>query len=173
MSLLTDALALQHVPRWSVVRRLREQSVAEHSFAVAMITQRLLEIASQRLDPAPRPLIVLWASLIHDVDESVTGDISSPAKHQMGSLPVFVDPPSPYGLATREELDVVKLADLIEAHTWLAMNGYGRHMHKVLEFSIYPRLRAHVAERCLNWINLQTVNYLMEEITSEQDRLRV
>jgi len=167
MSLLTDALALQHVPRWSVVRRLREQSVAEHSFAVAIIAIELVtRITTLSIC---RPGHLLYAALVHDIDESVTGDISSPAKRMMGALPTFVAV-SPGWLPTKLELDVVKLADLIEAYTWLWMNGAGSHANQVRLESVGPRLSKHAMSL---GVDSGDIDKLLNEIAQEDGRTRI
>jgi hypothetical protein len=102
-------LRLSFVFRWCIVKTARTQSVAEHSFNVAVVTEKLCRV--MRLGDAATGMIVREA-LFHDRYEVYTGDIPSPAKHQ-------------------EERDInhwshpliVKLADLIEAYIFISNNS--------------------------------------------------
>lgn len=131
MSAINDLLALSYVPRWAVVRTLRQQTVADHSFRVAIIAMELV----QQFHIDWRPDIVIWHALTHDADESVTGDIPAVAKNYGVTKPTggyIVQLPEGM-LPTMEEIRLVKLADIIEAYTWLHMNGDGIHTGKVLK----------------------------------------
>jgi len=102
-------LRLSFVPRWCIVKCSRTQSVAEHSFSVAVIAEKLCRIMKVG-DEATG--VVVRKALFHDRYEVYTGDIPSPAKHQ-------------------EERDtdhwshplIVKLADLIEAYIFISNNS--------------------------------------------------
>ena len=39
---------LQHVPRWAIIRTLRQQSVAEHSYYVAIYATAIAKLLSMR-----------------------------------------------------------------------------------------------------------------------------
>jgi len=74
---------LDFVPRWSIVRTVRPQSVATHSFFVAAYTNDLC----LRLDvPMRTHLAALQYAICHDWDEVFTGDIPGPHKHKLLSL---------------------------------------------------------------------------------------
>lgn len=67
------------VQRWSIVRTLNPDSVANHSFYVCFYA---LQIA--RLVNWPGPYADLtFAALMHDVEETFTSDIISPVKRQI------------------------------------------------------------------------------------------
>jgi 5'-deoxynucleotidase YfbR-like HD superfamily hydrolase len=71
---------LAHVKRWAIVRTLRDQSVAEHSYYVTMYAN---DIASHLgLDESVQ-LTILKRALWHDVDEILTGDIPGPHKKKL------------------------------------------------------------------------------------------
>lgn len=127
---ITDALALSHVPRWVIVPTVRTQSVAEHSFNVAMIVQEILTRCPEVVvTHGIRREAVLWYALVHDIDESVTGDIPGIAKRWMRSkrdIPDLV-PDTPSAGVTLDEMRIVKLADVIDAYTWIKVNGIGQH----------------------------------------------
>lgn len=143
---ITDALALSIVPRWAIVRAFRHQSVAEHSFNVAMITRELLTrydhlTIPERGDNGPqyptiRPYNVIWLALTHDIEECVTGDIPRHAKHSILRMKrdiVELVPDLPQIGFTLQEHNLVKLADIMEAATWIRMNGVGRHAEAVAD----------------------------------------
>jgi 5'-deoxynucleotidase YfbR-like HD superfamily hydrolase len=74
-----EIMRLSNIKRWGIVEMARSQSVAEHSYNVAMIS---LAIASEIEVPwaeVSRSEILYWA-LLHDVPEVVTGDIPTSLK---------------------------------------------------------------------------------------------
>jgi len=120
---LTDLLALSHIPRWSIVPRLKEQSVSDHVFRVLVIA---LEIYA-RLSLEMPAIVWLWV-LTHDADESRTGDIPTPAKEFLNypEIGTFCTWLAPLRLDPEDRM-LTKLADLVEAYTWIAINGTGHH----------------------------------------------
>lgn len=78
------------VQRWSVVRTFNPDSVSNHSF---FVTFYALQIA--RLIDWDGPYADLtFAALMHDVEETFTGDLVSPVKRQIvdpGALSNFID----------------------------------------------------------------------------------
>lgn len=70
---------LAFVPRWGIVRTVRQQNVAEHSFFVAIYADQIAELASWKGDRAA----LLRHALAHDWDEILTSDIAAPAKRVM------------------------------------------------------------------------------------------
>lgn len=67
------------VQRWSIVRTINPDSVANHSFYVVYYS---LQIA--RLVKWPGPLADLtFAALMDDIEETFTSDIISPVKHEI------------------------------------------------------------------------------------------
>lgn len=124
---LPDIYRTQHVRRWHIVQSKREQTVAEHSFMVAMISMAIMkefEITS----PETRSLVFEWA-LMHDLPEVVLGDTVSPvkakAKQAFKIMEDMVDPK----LRVFEEvlpdiiIRIVKAADYIDALKFLDTEG--------------------------------------------------
>jgi putative hydrolase of HD superfamily len=77
LQLLLDAHRLKRVPRtgW-VMRGVPDgESVADHSYGVAFIALLLAEMMTQAVDRAK----LLTIALLHDLPESVVGDLLSPA----------------------------------------------------------------------------------------------
>ena len=65
------------VQRWSIVRTLNRDSVAEHSFFVTYYAVAIANLVKWR-----GPLDALtFAALLHDADEFIAGDVVSPVKH--------------------------------------------------------------------------------------------
>ncbi len=98
------ARRLSHVPRWAVMPTVRRQSVAEHTFHVAMLAGWLVQFY-----PVPPGVTqlqfeadVLYKSLAHDLNEAVTGDHPSPTK-KADNLPMS------------DVHVVLKCADILEA----------------------------------------------------------
>jgi 5'-deoxynucleotidase YfbR-like HD superfamily hydrolase len=68
---------LAFVPRWTIIRTLRAQSVAEHSYFVALYAKRIGELLGLSLEEMAE---LVWAALVHDADEMITGDVPTPSK---------------------------------------------------------------------------------------------
>lgn len=119
---------LSVVKRWSVIQTIREQSVAEHSFNVALIALRITEkwfaITGSKLQTA-----VLKHALFHDWWESVTGDPPTYMKRfidEAGAIAAFKADGTSEGIDLSDvDRDfvkfVVKAADIIEAIIFLRM----------------------------------------------------
>lgn len=76
---------LEFIPRWQIVRKVRTQYLAGHSFLVAMYVNDLCDMLG--IDDATRLASLQWA-LWHDVDEIFSGDMPGPAKRALVSDPV-------------------------------------------------------------------------------------
>ena len=77
LQLLLDAHRLKRLPRTGWVMRgvAEAESVADHSYGVAFISLILAEMVGQGVDRAK----LLTIALIHDLPESVIGDLPTPA----------------------------------------------------------------------------------------------
>lgn len=72
---------LRYIERWSLMRNVVRENVAEHSFHVALLTHVLCTIANEVYGKnVPTDRIVSMA-LFHDATEVFTGDIPTPVKH--------------------------------------------------------------------------------------------
>lgn len=120
MSRIVDALALSHVPRWAIVRHTVPQSVADHSFRVTLIAGEICSRCTILGDDV-RLMNVMLRAMYHDLDECVTGDITSFIDKPHAGLGYLETP------VTMAELRLIKTADIIEAETFIRMNGVGPH----------------------------------------------
>jgi len=77
LQMLLNAHRLKCIPRTGWVMRgvAGAESVADHSFGVAFISLMLAEMVDQHLDKAK----LLTIALLHDLPESVIGDLTTPA----------------------------------------------------------------------------------------------
>jgi len=71
-----DLRDMAFVPRWVILRRNRQQYLAEHSYFVAVYADQLARLIGWTGDYAALMRYALW----HDIEETITGDIPGPAK---------------------------------------------------------------------------------------------
>ena len=108
---------LKTVPRWTVIPTLKSQNVAEHSYNVACLALWLARHHVKYCDGSADAALV-YAAIIHDEAEALTGDIPSPARHS--TLPGKSDAyEAQNGLGVRafapDVQTIVKMADMFEA----------------------------------------------------------
>ncbi len=107
-----DIRTLSHVPRWAIIRTEQQQSVAEHSYYVALYAAMIYDMIDAPQCDAEE---VLWHALVHDIDELVTGDIPSPVKNGIEAPDAHVLAGIGPATTNKEVLKIVKLADILEA----------------------------------------------------------
>jgi len=138
---------LAYVPRWAIIRVNRRQSVAEHSFYVAMYA---FEIAKFIGFKGSYENLLSWA-LTHDMEEIVKGDPPS-SYHQItktetskewvrtkmaersSSTSAYAFTRDPGGLRV---VAIVKLADIVESLLYLGdeeNSGNGRNVCNVQSY---------------------------------------
>lgn len=151
---IQDVLRAGHVKRWNIINTTRQQTLAEHLFNVAMIS----DIIMSKLDCTEHRDIVLAWSLIHDVPEVVCGDTPTPTKKRMEdfgfSMEKVYDDIDPTYKETKQTVqtvsfglpyDIVKISDLIESIHFLTENGVGSHARNVAN-SIHGKLIKKIEE---------------------------
>jgi 5'-deoxynucleotidase len=79
--LLANLYRLRYIDRWSLMRNIMKENVAEHSFNVSLITHSLCSIANEVFNKNINTERAVTLSLFHDVTEVFTGDIPTPVKH--------------------------------------------------------------------------------------------
>lgn len=125
--MLKDLLALSHTPRWTTHPVHRPQSVAEHSYRVAVISKAILD--GILVDDHKHASTIMWA-LVHDGPEAKTGDVPSPIKHAWGREKLYEFERKVCPWYSKPRVDscaavVVSLADTIEALSWIKHYGHG------------------------------------------------
>jgi 5'-deoxynucleotidase len=73
---------LRYIERWSLMRNMVKENVAEHSYHVAILTHVLCTIANEVFHRNVATNEAVSMALFHDVTEVFTGDIPTPVKHQ-------------------------------------------------------------------------------------------
>jgi hypothetical protein len=124
---LSKALSLSHVPRWVIVDTTKGQSVAEHSYNVAVFTIAVWDIIKpyilHELQESDEDfyLAALKLALTHDINESLTGDTPSPAHVSDEDVQVVTF-----------QWVVVRVADYLDAYRFV--RRYGINCNKVLDY---------------------------------------
>lgn len=72
---------LRYIERWSLMRNVVRENVAEHSFHVALLAHALGTIANEVFKKNVNAERLALAALFHDATEVFTGDIPTPVKH--------------------------------------------------------------------------------------------
>lgn len=72
---------LRYIERWSLMRNVLKENVAEHTFQVALLTHALCTIANVVYNRNVPTEQIVTRALFHDVTEVFTGDIPTPVKH--------------------------------------------------------------------------------------------
>lgn len=163
---LRDVYRAGDVYRWQIVKTSRQQSIAEHSFFVAMIAMEIFEAVfsgSSEFNQENRELVREWA-LLHDMPEVLTGDISTPLKDLISKE---TNGNNPFALVEKMtyrryklSLDrinekphlkaIVKLADYLEAMQFLEENACHAHGH-MIRFSIGKKFGQYVLSLKSKW----------------------
>lgn len=125
---LTDTLSLlnlSYVKRWVIAPMLREQSVAEHTFRVMVITESLMiELASTSTPFTPVEMTMCFReAMFHDQDEIETGDVPGTQKSkEIGYLKPLPE--------VKYKTALIKVADSIETGTFgLQWGCFGNWAH--------------------------------------------
>lgn len=123
---IQDILLAQDVKRWTIVRTIRDQSLAEHTFNVVMIARAIAKELG--VDDTK----IIKYALDHDLDEILTGDIPTPAKDRL-KISTSYDGKS-FSECDSQEASIVAMADIIEAIAFITDNQVGRHAHVVANY---------------------------------------
>jgi|TARA_Y100000310_G_scaffold80345_3_gene77004 5'-deoxynucleotidase len=144
---------LEYVPRWAIIRCIKQQSVAEHSYFTAMYANKIAEIIGwDKKNPEEMHKLVTYA-LWHDIEESFMSDIPGPIKHGIINEELYdkfadnqckkywdksktdiAHPSYPYD---RQVIQIVKCASTIEEFFYLLGEAQlgNRTIHNVIKAS--------------------------------------
>lgn len=127
---INDILRASGVTRWHIVRTVKPQSLAEHTFDVVMIARAIAKLAGY--DDAE----ITKAALLHDLDEIVTGDFPTPTKARAmengWNLNELYRDITGREISDDESL-VIQLADKMADLYWLWLHALGPHSNRVYE----------------------------------------
>lgn len=155
---LVDFCNLDTIKRWQIVETSKTQSVAEHTMNVMFIADWIWQtLHDEEYERTEDIQMVNWdirrmvmeAVLYHDVDELITGDIPTPIKAMIpkdslksrieGLLPEVANNKFPAAV-----LDMVKLADLLEASSFLERYGVDQEQRSEICSSIDIAIDYHI-----------------------------
>jgi hypothetical protein len=129
----------QYTKRWTTVHLSHQQSLAEHSFNVAVLALELAESVFGEVTPKIKAEILEY-SLLHDIDEVITGDIPTPTKNRLAEMCSTVnDVIAHEAKAIARDVDpdvviIVKVADMIEGTFHVKQHCCGIHAEQVSNF---------------------------------------
>jgi len=156
-----DYMRSAHVKRWHVVSTIHNQSLAEHQFLVMLIALELFEnMVGQDVDAYVHLQLAMMAAF-HDMPETRTGDIPTPAKAEIRGMLSKTDGPDvfkgiehrlmpevPYTMEPwpNEESDdllpkIVKMADMIADAWWITENAMGIHGNMVAKGNVQAMMK--------------------------------
>lgn len=172
MSIITDLLSLDHIYRFAIVRHHSRQSVAEHSFNVAVIAHEIIK-RHPKLEGIRLENVLLYA-VHHDLEECRTGNLPITIKERLprdeyGGDFVYEGETFKPGV-TMDELRIVKLADMIDACAWISIHGLGSHAGSVTLW-LKERLFDAIERYKDNGIDRAVMVKLVAEILCEEGRL--
>lgn len=134
---LHDILRAGTVKRFHLVNTTRVQTLAEHQYGVAILAT---EIANRAGWPHDKVAAVAYMALVHDADESRTGDIPTPTKKRMRAKfgAAFDDVLGEFDPLRGESLSagvavILKCADYLESILFLGEHRVGRHAEFVYD----------------------------------------
>ena len=138
----TELMRASHVKRWQIVLTNRPQSLAEHSFNVAMLAQSIAFNCEVDFSTDQLYELMNWA-LLHDIIEIRTGDLATPFKtklRQFGGEDIVDRAESAfdlgYSMLKRKYIGtsieaIVKCADMVDAIHFINESGASGHSWRV------------------------------------------
>lgn len=183
-----DLLALADVKRWGVIKTLRPQSVAEHSFSVAVLSMELAERLFDGKVDYDDGMYLLWWALIHDAPETLTGDVDGKFKRdnpdfRMALIEAENKAFPWYAIMARYTIPerikwIVKVADKVETLAFIRVWGRGpraddvyHELLKILFDEVVPELARQIET------DTESVEYHVRDVlhhsTSEDNSIQL
>lgn len=127
-----NLMDVRYIKRWAMVGVATPDSVASHSFCVAMLA---MAINKEMGEPFSEKDVCYYA-LIHDVLEAFSSDVPTPVKERMAGAGFNfnalykeqAEPPCPPELK-----DIIKMADLMDCFVFISENGVGMRSEEARE----------------------------------------
>jgi 5'-deoxynucleotidase len=156
---LAQRLRCAHVKRWSMVRVLREQNLAEHLMLVQIVAletvDRYLSGPNHVANPDKLRADVMEWAMWHDMPEVITGDVPTPMKKFVAAHggPTLLHAIEQQVDGRHYELSksvgetallIVKFADLYEAIHFLHWEGHGPRATEI-SMGLMVRMKKHIA----------------------------
>jgi 5'-deoxynucleotidase YfbR-like HD superfamily hydrolase len=146
---MDEQFRMSEVKRWHVINTAREQTLADHSFQVALTLSHMVSwaISDGDLWTRDEAYWLLLAGLLHDAHEVWLGDRPTCAKQfsdrpsETPTVAVYEDTLRGLGRKRSQGEQFLKIADTVEALVWLNQNGVGSHAATVVT-EIRDRARA-------------------------------
>ena len=137
---IKDRLRLSSIKRWHMLDTTRVQTVADHSYGVAIVAREIWAVISDAIGygESCTLVMVLCAALDHDADEAYTGDCHNPGRL---SVEEFAARFKQHWVSCDLTKRIVKLADLIEARHTVTQIGIGEYANAI-KWSY---------NRCIDW----------------------
>lgn len=158
LSFLTqeDILAVRHVDRWHMVEVRKRQNIAEHSCTVALIAGKLAAYLREPL-MAQEKVDMYEGCLLHDTPELDWGDMPTPTKKfliskglgwvlELMEVTFWTKRGSmtrPMATSTNRVKALVRLADLVEAHTFYRKEGVDMSIRAQLHSDTWDHFNEH------------------------------
>lgn len=133
------------VKRWHMIDTTRQQTLAEHSANVALLSY-LIAVTAPGMFFGPAQYIALHA-LVHDLEEVFTGDIPSHTKRWIGGIKELEDTVLPNVFKVEHDRNsalLVKLCDLADGIRFIRLHGVdvtSRHAKTGLEAQFNARVK--------------------------------
>lgn len=150
---INDILRASGVTRWHIVRTVKPQSLAEHTFDVVMIARAIAKIAGYD------DYEITKAALLHDLDEIVNGDFPTPTKNRARdkgwNLNELYRDITGREISNDESL-IIRLADKLADLYWLWLHALGPHSNRVYEI---------MADQFNEWVRSESIPDNIREAT--------
>ena len=125
---LEVVIRFQEIKRWHMVDMTPTQNLASHSATVALLAGHITHTCPGLYLGASRDMIV--EGLIHDIGETMTGDIPGHVKEVIGDFPKMLETQlTPNWLRPSNDRNIrhlIKLCDLAEAVRYAKIRGVTR-----------------------------------------------